>query len=188
MNLTISNRIIFMLSLAGAGVSTYLTLAHLNFVDIGCSAVHGCEEVARHFTARGFGIPGLQWIPTAAFGAIMYLALAALSMARASSPQIAAGPLIPEEAGSGYGARSQLHHVAGYHGRDLASIQRAGRWQFALSSAGVLVTLFLTYLEAFVIHAWCQWCLGSAFIILSIFLTCVAERRFGRLPEEGETV
>ena len=157
MNLVNSNRIIFVLSLAGAGVSTYLTLAHLNFVDIGCSAVHGCEEVARHYTAKGFGIPGLQWIPTAAFGVIMYAALAALSMTRASNPY------------------------------SIASI-KAARKQLILSTLGVLGTIYLTYLEAFVIHAWCQWCLASAFIISSIFLTCLTERVIGRPPIEGASV
>src|SRR2546428_4771054 len=31
-----------------------------------------------------------------------------------------------------------------------------------LSSAGLLFTLYLTYLELFVIHALCRWCVGSA--------------------------
>ena len=41
---------------------------------------------------------------------------------------------------------------------------------FVASSIGVGFTLYLTYLEAFVIHAWCRWCLGSAAIIGLIFV------------------
>lgn len=41
----------------------------------------------------------------------------------------------------------------------------------ALSGAAVLFTAYLTYLEAFVIHAWCRWCLVSAGIITAIFVT-----------------
>jgi uncharacterized membrane protein len=34
---------------------------------------------------------------------------------------------------------------------------------------GVLFTLWLTYLELFVIHALCRWCLGSAALTLVLF-------------------
>jgi uncharacterized membrane protein len=38
-----------------------------------------------------------------------------------------------------------------------------------LSGAGVAFSAYLTYLEANVIHAWCQWCIASAIIVSSIF-------------------
>jgi len=38
-----------------------------------------------------------------------------------------------------------------------------------LSSSAVLFTAYLTYLELFVIHAICRWCVVSALIILAIF-------------------
>jgi uncharacterized membrane protein len=40
----------------------------------------------------------------------------------------------------------------------------------ALATGGVLFTGWLTYLELFVIHAICRWCVGSAVIITLIWL------------------
>ena len=44
---------------------------------------------------------------------------------------------------------------------------------FAASAVGVLFTAYLTYLEAYVIHAWCQWCLVSAALVTLIFLLSI---------------
>jgi uncharacterized membrane protein len=38
-----------------------------------------------------------------------------------------------------------------------------------LTTWGVLFTAWLTYLELFVIHAICRWCVGSAVLALSLF-------------------
>src|SRR3989442_3196766 len=43
----------------------------------------------------------------------------------------------------------------------------------ALATAGLLFTAYLTYLEAFVIQAWCRWCLGSAAVIAVILVVAV---------------
>lgn len=53
-----------------------------------------------------------------------------------------------------------------------------------LSGLGVLFTGYLTYLEAFVIHAWCRWCLGSAAIIVAIFVAALAGLRESATPSE----
>jgi uncharacterized membrane protein len=45
------------------------------------------------------------------------------------------------------------------------------------SAVGVLFSAYLTYLEAFVIHAWCQWCVISAVIVTCIFVISVIEVR-----------
>lgn len=42
---------------------------------------------------------------------------------------------------------------------------------------GVAFSAYLTYLEAYVIHAWCQWCVSSAVIILLAFLLSLPELR-----------
>ena len=48
---------------------------------------------------------------------------------------------------------------------------------------GVAFSAYLTYLEAFVIHAWCQWCVGSAVIITVIFILLLPEiRKLGEAP------
>jgi uncharacterized membrane protein len=46
-----------------------------------------------------------------------------------------------------------------------------------LAGLGVGFTAYLTYLELFVIHAICRWCVGSAAIILSIFVVALLEYR-----------
>jgi len=47
----------------------------------------------------------------------------------------------------------------------------------ALAAGGVLFSAYLTYLELFVIHAICRWCVGSALIILSILILALLARR-----------
>ncbi|HXH62586.1 MAG TPA: vitamin K epoxide reductase family protein, partial [Gemmatimonadales bacterium] len=44
----------------------------------------------------------------------------------------------------------------------------------ALAAGGVLFTGYLTYLELFVIHAICRWCMGSAAIIAAICVAALA--------------
>jgi uncharacterized membrane protein len=38
-----------------------------------------------------------------------------------------------------------------------------------VSGIGVCFSAYLTYLEAAVIHAWCQWCVASAIIVAAVF-------------------
>ena len=47
----------------------------------------------------------------------------------------------------------------------------------ALSGWGVLFSLWLTYLELFVIHAICMWCVISAIIVTLIFVVSVLDLR-----------
>lgn len=40
-----------------------------------------------------------------------------------------------------------------------------------LASTGLAVSIFLTYVEAFVIRAWCSWCVASAILTVVAFAT-----------------
>jgi uncharacterized membrane protein len=51
---------------------------------------------------------------------------------------------------------------------------RALTW---LAAGGVLFTIYLTYIELFVIHAICRWCVGSAVIIVSVLVLALLGRR-----------
>jgi uncharacterized membrane protein len=46
-----------------------------------------------------------------------------------------------------------------------------------LAGLGVLFTAYLTYLELFVIHAICRWCVGSAVIIVTVLVLVLLELR-----------
>jgi len=137
-----ANRIVFVLALVGAGVALYLTMAHMNYLALTCGEIAGCAEVAAHPTSRGFGIRGLEYIPTAAFGLFMFVCMAALSFVRAST----------------------RHELTG---------ARVATGQLVLAAAAVCASAYLTYLEAFVIHAWCQWCIISAVVTVLMLFTLI---------------
>jgi uncharacterized membrane protein len=70
----------------------------------------------------------------------------------------------------------------------LASLQATNelpQWPMKLmavaAGVGVIFTSYLTYLELFVIHAICRWCLASGFVILAIFVVSLLENRRSRL-------
>ena len=44
----------------------------------------------------------------------------------------------------------------------------------AFSGVGLAYSAYLTYLEASVIHAWCQWCIISAIIVTLVFAASLA--------------
>ena len=47
----------------------------------------------------------------------------------------------------------------------------------ALATVGVAFSLYLTYLELFVIHATCRWCVGSAVIVTAIWVVALSAMR-----------
>jgi uncharacterized membrane protein len=51
---------------------------------------------------------------------------------------------------------------------------------FLLSLVGVLISAYLTYLELYVIHAVCMWCVSQAVVIFLIFLISSYEIRLIR--------
>ena len=69
--------------------------------------------------------------------------------------------------------------LAGLHPR-LAGSRRITLALVLLASGGFAFTLYLKYLELFVIHAVCRWCVASAAIITAIWVVAVVawRRRF----------
>jgi uncharacterized membrane protein len=88
------------------------------------------------------------------------------------------------------GVEVSLIGVLGYVGLlalSLASLQvgESRQWPVrALAIAagvGVAFTLYLTYLELFVIHAICRWCVASGVIVLAIFVVALLDQRMHSL-------
>jgi len=86
--------------------------------------------------------------------------------------------------------------VVGYAGLLLVSLAAlhggpaTRRWPStllaALAGIGFFFTLYLSYLELFVIHAICRWCVGSAAIITGIFILALFDlRRAANLVDGG---
>ncbi len=66
----------------------------------------------------------------------------------------------------------------------LASLQAnaaRGQWPIRVitlaAGIGVVFTLYLTYLELFVIHAICRWCVASGVMIVAIFVAALLDQR-----------
>lgn len=56
----------------------------------------------------------------------------------------------------------------------LAADRRVTVLLAALASVGFAFTLYLTYIELFVLHAICRWCVASAAIMTGIWIAAVA--------------
>lgn len=54
---------------------------------------------------------------------------------------------------------------------------RLSRLLLAITATGVLFSLWLTYLELFVIDAICMWCVVSAILATALFITCWLDLR-----------
>ena len=55
-----------------------------------------------------------------------------------------------------------------------------------VAGTGLIFSTYLTYLELFVIHAICQWCVGSAVIAVALFIVSLLDWREGRLLDREE--
>ena len=56
-----------------------------------------------------------------------------------------------------------------------------------LTTWGVIFTAWLNYLEGFVIHAWCEFCLISAGFVLLLFILSVVDYRRVRTADSAAT-
>ncbi|MCA9870859.1 MAG: vitamin K epoxide reductase family protein [Caldilineae bacterium] len=69
--------------------------------------------------------------------------------------------------------------------RDLGHL--AGMAVFLVTMVGVIFSAYLTYLELFVIHAICPWCVASAVVMTLLFVLSVIEMFFsGQTGTEPE--
>lgn len=78
--------------------------------------------------------------------------------------------------GVGYYAIVLAVSFAGVQER-LAESPRLTNALVYLTGAGLLFSIWLTYLELFVLHAICRWCLGSAAITVVLFALAVWDRQ-----------
>jgi uncharacterized membrane protein len=118
------------LTLAGIGVSGYLTIVHYAGIDPVCAGgSSGCHTVQASDYAEVAGVP------VAVLGLLGYLAIAATLF-------------VPGEPG------------------------RAAGMGLAIAGAGF--SLYLTYLELFVIDAICQWCVASAVVMVGLAVLTTA--------------
>jgi len=105
-----------------------------------------------------------------------------LACGAGSCDQVQASPW-----GKLFGQPVALYGVAGYLAclvAALIGIQSGGErrhWSDAVLLAGgvigVAFSAYLTYAEAFLIEAWCRWCIGSAVIITLVCLAAVLNWR-----------
>jgi len=70
-------------------------------------------------------------------------------------------------------------------GRVTFFTERGALIAFGLSLFGFLYSGYLTSIEAFVLHAWCMWCMGSAIAMTFIFGLSAARvwRKIGTVPD-----
>jgi len=54
---------------------------------------------------------------------------------------------------------------------------------FLFTLIGILYSAYLTYLELFVIHAICIWCVGSAVVMTGLFVLAVRDVFFSSEPD-----
>jgi uncharacterized membrane protein len=78
--------------------------------------------------------------------------------------------------GVGYYVLMLALAIAGLQPRFMDS-RRLSLVMLLLTGWGVVFTAWLNYLEAFVIHAWCEWCLGSAGMVLVLFVLALMDWR-----------
>ncbi len=140
---------VVLLAVAGLFVSVYLTLYKLGYYGgLVCGAGGACATVQASPYAVFLGVPVAGW------GVAWYAAVAATGLWGLHGGGTRA-------AGGAAGERTDW----------------PARILFLLACGGLLFTLYLTALEAFVIEAWCRWCLVSAGITALIFGLCWPERR-----------
>ena len=126
--------------------STYLTILHYKNVIPPCT-IHGCETV---LTSQFATIAG---IPISLLGALYYLTVIIL-----------VGILL-----STFSDRSAISNKNNELSKKEERNANIATLLVLLTGLGLLVGIFLVLLQAFVLHAFCQYCLASELIDFLLF-------------------
>lgn len=139
-----------LLAFLGFFDASYLTILHYKNVIPPCSFAHGCETVLTSKYATLFNIP------VALFGSIFYLTLIILLGLFWQAQSDESGKNVSER-----NIRDKTQFIS--------LSRKISDCLLLLTTSGLLVGLFLVYLQAFVIHAFCQYCLASEVIDFLLF-------------------
>lgn len=141
---SVSNRLIFIFSLLGLAVASFLLYEYVFSGTIFCPLGQGCDIVRASSYSHILGIP----VPL--LGVAYYFTLACLSVVHSH----------------------ELPH------------KLVRKLQVIASAAAVAFGIYLTFLEAFVIKAYCFWCVLSFIISIAIFLALILSRKETRKEKE----
>ncbi|MBI1833570.1 MAG: vitamin K epoxide reductase family protein [Candidatus Andersenbacteria bacterium] len=70
---------------------------------------------------------------------------------------------------SHFGIPTAAYGILFYAALGIATALEKKTWLKLITASGFIVSLYLTYLEAFVVEAWCQWCVASAVLATLAF-------------------
>lgn len=106
-------------------------------------------------------------------------------VARASTYSHLWGLPLPFYGTALYGALAILAFAEALSGNALAPVIRYAI--LVISAVGLGVSIFLSGVEAFRLHAWCAWCVLSAIVVAIIFILAIFGVRRPSQPPEGVT-
>lgn len=89
--------------------------------------------------------------------------------------------------GAGFYATMLVLTIAGLQER-YADSRGLSLALLVLTSWGALFTAWLNYLEGFVLHAWCEWCLFSAGMVLVLWVLAILDWRETRALDDSEVL
>lgn len=128
--------------------ASYLTILHYKNVLPPCSLAGGCETVLTSKYSVVFGLP------VALYGSLFYLTLMVLIGLF--------WQMLPSTSLGKNSSLSERSEPKGFSGKIPGLL-------LALTTAGLAVGIYLVYLQAFVLHAFCQYCLTSELIDFLLF-------------------
>lgn len=157
-----------LLVLAGIGFldALYLTIEHYRNVVPSCT-LHGCDVVLTSHYATIWGLP------TSLYGVFFYVAVMILSVALITFYK---KPVISNEERNPQNREiSSDKETTFFKGSRMARDDKnnVSQWLipllFLLCCSGLFVGLLLIYIQAFVLHAFCQYCLLSEVVDFLLF-------------------